>query len=412
MLYFENTKLAQEHHVSLMTVHNWIKAAKQGKLNLTLHTEGNSVRIKNTAANTELIKQLVAERRKFRNSRGVKTISPRGEFYKIYNQEEAYNIANSLDVYREIPREYNYFGEGASNWDRYAQRMAGEATANNLKNSIFLIAQNQDYLDKQLSPYSKINVIDLGPGNGLPVRPLLTHLLDQNKLGRYIGVDISETMLEIVQRNIKEWFGDQVKFEGHKKDINYDRFTDITDEAYLKDDPQDTANLILLLGSTTNNFRSPDMALHIIHDSLGPRDLFIHNQKLDTENSRRFFDFSADPEESTLSPNHRLLLELLGIESNLYEAEAGFNDDLRQRYIRIRLKVALTISFTLEKGTRTINFNKNDRILLWRSWHHSTLDILHRLDKADFRPFQISHTNDQEYIVIISRIKSPQSEAS
>ncbi len=406
MLYFKNVELAETYHISLRTVLNWIESTKKGKLDLTLHTQDGKTYVANTSKNIAIIEKLVEAGKKYRNTRGFKVVTPKPEFYKLYDQQQIFDIVSSLDIHREIPRQYNYFDGGANYWDEYSERLAAEKTPNVINSTIKLLAKNQGYIDELLTRYKKINVIDIGVGNALPVKDFLAHLLERNVLGRYVALDISPEMLEIARRNVNKWFGGKIAFEGYELDINYDRFTSIIAGEYLKKDPEDTLNLVLLLGGTLCNMRQPDGAFRVIHDSLGRNELFIHTQKLDTEASRRYFDFNVDPGKSTLAPIHGFTVDLLNIDKSLYDVELGFDNELQQRYSRIRLKVAITIRFEFDEGERLIHLNKGDAVLVWRSWQQSALDVVRQFDSNGFQPLQISQTEDTEYILTVSRIKT------
>lgn len=406
MLYFRTADLAKTYLVTPRTVRNWIEAAKHGKLALTLHHENDKAYVANTSGNVTLIKHLVEEGRKYRNTKAVKTISPRPEFYQLYTHAQIHDIVTNIEIHHEVPREYNYFDGGAGNWDRYAHRLATEATPNLLTRTIQLLADNRGYLDKLLAPYQCVNVVDVGVGNALPVRELLAHLLDQGVLGRYIALDISPEMLTIAEHNIKEWFGGRVAYEGHELDINYDRFSHLLAEEYTRKDANDTVNLVLLLGGTLSNLRQPDGAFRLIHDSMGRKDLLVYGDKLDTEASRRYFDFNPEPGTTTLAPNHRFIFDLLNIDESFYDVEMGFDERRRQRYIRVRLKVSLTLTFQFAGGgSRTLELNKGETILLWRAWEVTALDIAHQFDRNDFYTLHASQTEDEEYILTVSRVK-------
>ncbi len=404
MLYFKNPELARLHHITLRTVLNWIEAAKQGKLDLTLHTENGKSYVANTARNVATIKQLVEDRKKYRNSRAVKVVSPRPEFYRLYSEAQIYDIVTNLEIHHEIPRQYNYFDGGAGNWDRYTQRLASEQEPNLFTATVDLLSKNQVYVDDLLRKYRRINVLDVGVGNAMPVKGLLEHLLEKKLLGRYMALDISSEMLEIAHRNITKWFGSKVVPETYELDINYDRFANILAEEYIKE--KDSANLILLLGGTLCNMRTPDGAFKIIHDSMGVHDYLIHTQKLDTETSRRFFDFNYNAINTpSLAPNHRFIFDLLNIDDSFYGVEMGFDSERRERYIRIRLKVALTIRFEFAIGDRVLEFNKGQAILLWRYEQQSAMDVIKQFDRNDFYMLHSSQTEDQEYILTVSRVK-------
>lgn len=405
MLYFKNSELAYTYHVSVKTVSNWIEATKQGKLDLTLHQHGDRSYVTNTARNIAIIEQLVERGKKYRPHRTLKVVTPKPEFYNLYSQSQVYDLVSNLEIHHEILLDYSYFGEGASYWNNYAYRLLKEETPNNLTSTNRLLAQNREYLDGLLEKYSKVNIVDVGVGNALPAKDLLDRFLEQRKLGRYIGVDISREMLRIARKNVREWYGDLVRFEDYEIDINHERFVNILAEDYITGKNNDTANVILFLGGTIQNFRKPDAPLRSIHDSMGVNDFLIHAQKLDTESSRRYFDFNLQPGRSALATNHRLIFDLLNIDPSFYDVEMGFDSDKKERYIRVRLKLALTLKFDFEVGQRTLELDKGDTILLWRAWQKSALDVTRELDKNDFYVLQSSQTDDQEYLLTVSRIK-------
>ncbi len=404
MLYFTNQELATAHHVSVRTVRNWIESARAGKLDLILHDKGERTYVANTSKNLVIIKGLVKNGKKYRPHRSQKTVSPKPEFYELYTQEQLFDIASNLEINHEIPRQYNYFGDGADNWDNYVNRLSQEETPSLTSAAIELLDNNKDYLDHLLAQYEQINIIDIGVGNALPVRKFLTHLLEQNKLGRYIAIDISPTMLEIAENNIKTWFGDKIDYEGYALDVDHDRFGNLLAEEYIKSDSKGTANVVLFIGGTIANFKKPGTILQVIHDSMGVNDFLIHHQTVDTQLGRHYFAFHSGESGSSLAPNHRYIFDLLNIDDSLYEVEMGFDAKLSERYVRVALKIALSIRFEFDGGERIINFNKGDTILLWRHRHNSLIDIITLLTDNDFSPLQISQALEPQSLMTISRI--------
>lgn len=405
MLYFKKAKLAEAHHVSEKTVTNWIREAKDGKLDLELHEVHGRAWIANTTRNIELIEQLVEKRKKFRNSRGIKAVTPKSEFYQLFNQQQIFDITSSLDIYHEIPLDYAYFDGGANYWDEYAQRLASEKVPNFLTSTIKQLKANQGYVDDLTSRYKRVNIVDIGPGNVLPVRELLQHLLDQGKLGRYIALDISPSVLEIAKRNVRDWFGSKVSFEGHEIDINYDRFTNLLAEDALGEGAKDVVNVMLALGGGFSNLRSPDDAFKTIRSSMNRQDLLVYNLKLDSKTTRQYFDLGIRTKSTPLDTHKKMLVDLLNIDESLYDVEVGYDDQQRERYMRIRLKVALEITFSLKKGNRVIKFNKNDTILVWRYWHQNAQEVTTQLTHNHFDVLQTSQTEDKDYLLTISRVK-------
>jgi hypothetical protein len=404
--YFKNTELAKIYNVSEKSVRNWIQAAREGKLDLQLYEKNDKLYIGDTSKNISLISQLVERGRKYKNTRSYKIVKPTSRFYDLYSPEQILDIISALEIYREIPRQYNYFDGGATYWDRYVKRLATEETPNIFTNTLKLLDINQDYLDFLLSNYRRVNVIDVGVGNGWPVRGILSHLLEERKMGRYIALDISSEMLKIAEDNINQWFEGKVNFEGKQLDINYDRFSSVISNEYMTKEGKDTINLVLVLGGTLGNLRAPDGALKVIHDSMGRKDLLIHTIKLDTETTRRYFDFSADAQLQPLAPQYKFIVDLLNIDPSYYNVEMGYDEEHMHRFLRIRLKVALTINFDFDGIERVVDLNKDDSILMWRYVHQDMFATLDQLRRTEFHPLHASLTDDAEYLLSISRINS------
>jgi uncharacterized SAM-dependent methyltransferase len=405
MIYFKHSQLTNDYHVSLKTVHNWIDAAKNGKLDLQLHEQNGRTYVANTPNNILALEKLADKGKKYRNNLHRKVVTPKPAFYDLYTRRQMLDIISNLTIHHEIPRQYNYMDGGANNWDRYANRLRQEDNPNLLKSTIDLIHSNLNDIDRLLGAANKVNVIDLGPGNALPVKELLDYLLKSGKLNRYIAIDISESMLEIAKQNIGSWFSGKVKFEGYVKDITYEKFDDILVDDMLGSDANGIVNLAVLLGATPMNFRSPYDSLKVVRRSLGQKDILLYSDKPDTEIDRRYFNFNPDIDSTAaLSPNHRFIFDLLNIDESLYDVEMGFNEQKRIRFIRARLKSALVIDFKFITGERRVELQKGDTILLWRAWHQTTFEIVSNFEEVGFTLLQSSLTQDRQYLLTISGV--------
>lgn len=406
MLHFKNVELADKYNISEATVRNWLKDAAAGKLELELYKADNRVYVANTASNLIKIEKLVRAGKKYRNTRTRKVATPKKEFYNLFSRKQVLDIINNLGVHREIPRQYNYFDGGADNWDTFVQRMWEDDAPNLLKSTVELVHANLGALDMLCDGYSRINIIDIGPGNARPVKELLQHFKNKGILHRYIALDISESMLRITERNIKTWFKDEIKVESYVRDITYERFDDLLVDDMLDGQADQTLNIALFFGATPMNFRTPSESLKVINSSLGQDDLLLYTDKPDSEADRRYFDFNPVPGVVTLSPNHRFIFDLLNIDSSLYEVEMGFNEQKRVRYIQVRLKKSLTIQFKFENGERHVDIDKGESILLWRAWHLTGLEIVSKFEAAGFALLQSSLTRDRQYLLTISGVNS------
>lgn len=399
MDYFKHAELVNRYHVSLKTLHNWIDAAKEGKTELRLHTVSNRTYVANTTENARVLEQLAHNGKKYRNAAHQKTVHPRPEFYEIFSRRQILDIITNLSVNGEIPRQYNYMGDGAVNWDNWLKRLATEKTANEIKGTLELLKENLSNIASIVEGYERVNIVDLGVGNAYPVKDLLALMLEKGQLHRYIGIDISPTMLDVAERNIHEWFGDQVPFEGYVRDISYERFDDLLVEDMLNVRAEKTINLVLLLGGTHANFPVFSDVFKVIHGSVSAHDVLICSNKTDTEAARRYFDFSSVPNSGKLSPNHQYMLDLLNVDESLYEAEMGFDKQRMMRYIRVRLKTALSIAFKFDAIDRVVHFEKGDTILLLRIWHMTALEIITLMGNAGFMLVHSGLTSDRQFIL-------------
>lgn len=406
MLYFKHSELAKTYHVSLKTVHNWIDAAKRDKIKLQLHELGSRTYIANTPANIASLRQLAQQGKKFRNMRHHKIVQPKPEFYEFYSPRQILDIITNLEVHKEIPRQYNYLHQGAHNWDASVNKLEAENVTNIRRGTIELLANNMGSIDSLLAG-RKVNIIDIGVGNAYPTKAFLGHLLERNILHRYIALDISPAMLEIARRNIREWYGDAVRFEGYVRDITFERFDELVVDDALKSGDGEVINLVLFLGATATNFRVFSDAFKVIYGSMSRDDLLIYTDKLDTETSRRRFAYSTTLESnSTLAPLDRYILEMLGIDESLYEVERGFDDVEFKKYVRIRFKTSVTLKFAFDGRGHEVSFEKGDTVLLLRVWFLTSLEIITEFEKAGFALLQSSLTLDREYFLSVSGIEA------
>jgi SAM-dependent methyltransferase len=405
MKYFKNTELAKLYNVSEKSVRNWIQSAQEGKLGLELHNTGGRFYVANTSQNTFAIEQLVKKGKKYRNSRGTKRIKPDPGFYQKYSLEEIHDIISNIDIRHEVPHKYSYYGEGAKEWDEYTNKMAKQPYPNLLTSTVDLLRLSHEYIEELIHDYTKVNVIDLGVGNGYPAKDFVKWLLDKEQLGRYIALDASPDMVSIAENNFHEWFGDQVKFERRIVDISYDKFDDLSSADKFALNDESTLNIVLYLGGTIVNLRDPALSLRMISNSLSKDDLLIMSRKLDTPQARRFFDFGAESNGGKLIAQDKVILDLLGINESYYEVEQFYSLELNQRIIQVRLRVDLIIDFELDGKRRSVEINKEEAILIWRAHHQALLDIVNQFDENGLDIVQCIKTKDQQYAQVMAKIK-------
>ncbi|SMD14634.1 L-histidine N(alpha)-methyltransferase [Kibdelosporangium aridum] len=403
MQYYKNIEISKRYHVSLTAVAKWIEAAKRGRIELQLHRIGVRAYIASTAKNQLVMDELARQGKKFINSRSRKTVRPSQHFYELYSRQEIFDIIANIEKHREIPLQYVYFDGGAEYWDKYMQKLLSDETPNTLTSTLKLLELAHGAITNLIGEHRRINVIDLGVGNAMPVRGLLSHLLAEGRLHRYLALDDSQAMLDIAERNVKAWFDGQVNFEGYVRDILTDRFDDLI--AADSFDGSDSLNLVLLLGGTLSNLPDPEHTLQLIHRSMDRRDLLVFTRKLDTPQARTFFDFNPDDSVAPLPPSQKMIPDLLNIDESFYDVEQLFDPTDQARYIRIRLKVTLSIVFEMGGRERTVTLDKGEALLLWRARHQNTLDVIRQFDRNNFELLNTSKMRNNEYILLVYEVR-------
>lgn len=403
MKYYKNTELANLLHVSEKAVRNWIDATQQGKLNLELHEEGGRFYIANTTQNLRIVEDIVEDRKKYTNSRGHKVITPSKYFYELFNSSEIADIMLNIDVRNQVPLQYTYFDGGANEWANYVQRMLQNPMPSSPRNTIELLQKARTYIDSIIEGRKYVNIIDLGVGDGSPIREFIGYLLEKGIKVHYIGIDLSQEIITIARRNLEKWFGDSITFEAHKRDINHELFRDLTVEDLYNVGEYRPLNIVLFLGGTLANLRQPDHVLQGINNSMGRDDILISSLKIDSEASRRYFHDN----KGGLSP-HGLVLDLLNIDESLYDVEQFYDEQKRARFIQARLKVDLSLSFALDNSEKVISLKKGQAIIVWRADHRSVVEIINLLDYNGFDLLNAATIPDKSYLLTISKIKTGQ----
>jgi uncharacterized SAM-dependent methyltransferase len=387
--------------VSDKTVRNWIEGARKGKNDLVLFDYADKWFVADVLENEGTLEKLVESGRKYRNGRTYKEVSPVDAFYKLYTQKQVIDIAHNLEKYSEYPLHYRYDGAAATYWSTYLQRLYDSDRSNYLTATIDLLQTNRSYLDSLLVQYQQVDVVDIGVGNGLAVKGLLSHLVEKGMLRKYIGIDISKDLLDLTTHNLRAWFGSSLQIETHVRDITNERFFE---QLATDSSGGSCVNLVLFLGGAVTNFKEPDTALKTIRDSMGKNDLLISTIKLDQQKTQRFFDFNIASDKAILPMQSKMALDLLSIRPEFYGVEQFFDKQHKSRFVQARLRSAISIRFDIGDFKKTVTFQKGEAIILVRVWHFTTSEIALVYQDSGFYQLQTTSTQDKEYLMIVSTV--------
>lgn len=404
MKYFKNVELAKLYGISEGTVRRWIRQTLAGELNLDLYEHNGVTHVSNSSQNQKLIEDLVKKGKKYTNSRWNKVITPKPEFYKTYNDKHIADMITNLQMYREIPLQYVYFKEGTKFWDAYSRKHINAGGINMFTAAIQLMHTNFGNIDRIIGDRKKVNIIDLGVGNGLLVKEFIGHLQKRRILRKYIGIDLSKEMLEMATGNIREWFNNEVKIEVYIRDLAQDRFDDVI----LKNTDKDTINIVLLLGGTLYNFRDQNEILQNINHSIGFKSYFITTKKMDSEEARSFFDFSLSenkPRIISMPDDSNMLVTKLGFTPDIIEEFRRFDEIQHSRLFGFKPLMDISLKLRLGNIDTYIDLEKDEEIITCRVLHKNTMEAISDLTQNNFSLLEASTTEDEKYLLTISKVK-------
>jgi SAM-dependent methyltransferase len=352
--YSTNTEIAEKFGVSEGAVRNWIKGAKEGRNNLQLIQEGKRFYIKDNEHNNLVLFRLAEKGKVHKMSSSRKVTSPKKEFYEIFNKEQIIEIIYNLKQ-NQIPVKFTYFDMGADYWNSYVNGNSRLYT-DELK-GLETIRASIEYIKIRLRAFKKVNVLDIGTGNGLPIKLLLTELKKAGFELTYSAFDISSSMLKILEKNLNNWFPDMKK-HFTQTDIEHNNLRTHTFE--LHGGNLNSANLLLFLGSTVGNSNERDSILKNIKNSMSENDFLLLDAEIKSKN-----DFKLVTKYLVLEPIKGLdmwVLNKLNLEDCL-ELSIEYLDDIDAVCHIFIFDKDVELKFEVEGVTYKVCYRKKDKLL-------------------------------------------------
>jgi SAM-dependent methyltransferase len=393
MSYYDtNTEIANTFNVSKTTVTRWLESATDGKNNLQIDKRDKKVYVLKNEHNYAEMKKLKEEGMKYKGSTNYVEVSPKPEFYEIFSTREQIEIINLLNTKKTIPLKFSYFGKGADMWNEFY--------LNSLKHGIYdeitftdqLINQVTDFLMSRVKNYSKVNIIDIGTGNGYPLKNLIEKMISNKIMGKYIAVDISEAMLEIAGKNINTWFDKKVVFVKYKRDIENDILSDIL----FENKDKDTINFIFMLGGLMGNIENYTRVLENISYSLGEYDLFTQISLINTENRKT--DFSS---LSNKNLTHFLTPKLLNIDIDKCDFSGRYDEKNSSRIGFFTPDRDYKINFVVNGVHAEVFLNRDQEVKIW---YHSMVvkdDLFAKLTKVKLELIHANLTHKLSHLITV-----------
>lgn len=407
MKYYKNIELAKMYQVSIDTISNWIHSSIEGKLELQLYNSGKRIYIVDSPFNHYQLKNLAEKSRRFKNKKYLKPIQAADSFYSTYSDKDIINIIRGIDLEREIPLKYCFFGCGAALWNQQAEAIWAQQPGTVLPNTKSLLRYTKNLVEDYLENYSKINIIEIGPGNAIPSRELIKQVFDSGKLGKYIAYDISTDMQEFAHKNLITWFGKDFPYEFYCGDITRDSFPELVFSNSIAKTDNGVCNMFLFIGGEIENDRLYQEQLKNIAKSMGKNDILILEHGLDNDRSKHNFTFY---EETAPINNEDLkfrgqVLDYLGITPDTYDVERYYSYEKKAKVVDIVLECDYKISVDINKSKYQLLLNKNEHITIWRYNSHTYLDVINEIGNAGFELVMTSTTVDGSSIIVVGRLQ-------
>lgn len=358
MKLFKNIQISREYGVNPTTVANWIAASKKGLNHLKIATNGKKDFIIDSLSNREILTILANNGRKHRNKDRITKVFPSRKFYTIFTPDEIIQIFNCLEIDRKIPVKFVYKNFGAKIWN-----LITNSSYNMYVNIDFKLLQNcLPYLNDVLNSKKKVNIIEFGVGTGTVAIPLIGMFYQQQKLNKYISIDISEEMLKTANRNLQRIYPD-LEIESHVNDFETEDFGKIFFQAQKNHKQDEICNLVVCLGRTIGNLDNFKATLWNLRRGLNKNDILIFTDAMDSSKIRTNLDPVLEKNYFNLQT---WILRELGIEIDKCRPEAYYNPVNRTRMLDILLDKDYEIEFKLLGVVKNLNLFKNQRITVWK----------------------------------------------
>lgn len=393
--YTTNTEIAKKYGVSEGAVRNWVKAAKEEKNNLQLEKKKNKYFVKNTEHNKLVLLQLAKKGKVYKKSTSRKVIFLESEFYKIFTKEQVIEIIYNLKQ-KQIPVKFTYFDVGAGCWDYYVNSNSRLYT-DELK-GLETIKASIEYIKIRLRGFKKVNILDIGTGNGLPIKLLLSKLKESGFDLSYSAFDISNSMLRILEKNLDNWFPN-IEKSFNEIDIEHNNLRKYTFELHAKN--PDSANLLLFLGSTIGNSKERGYVLKNIKNSMTENDFLLLDAEIKSPN-----DFELVTKYLILEPIKKLdtwILNKLGIEDCL-DLSIEYLDHIDAVCHIFTFNKDVELNFKIENMIYKVNFVKKDKLLGHFVHSFTKKEVLNLVKDVDLRLTLMSEFPDRSEIFMMCEI--------
>ena len=308
----------------------------------------------------------------------------------MFSHSQISELITAIKGRGEIPLKFVYISKiGTKRWDAIAKLRSKKVRGINQIERNLLKAKVGDFLNS-FRNLKKLNVIDIGPGNGYPVIPLLHSLKKRGVQFRYVPIDISKNMLNLCIKNIKTYFP-EISIEPVQLDFELGNFAEVTYK--LRSDG--SQNLLLFLGSTLGNQSDRSRVLTNFRDSMTSDDFLIigvelvNLYKID-KILKQYYGKENEDFVFTVA-------EYIGIKRDDGRFEVRFNNELHRVEVYFHFLKNRKINFSGEE----IIFEKDDKLLLGYSHKFTEWIFTKVLSEIGFRIELLTTSSERSYSLVM-----------
>jgi uncharacterized SAM-dependent methyltransferase len=211
----------------------------------------------------------------------------------------------------------------------------------------------------------KFNVIDIGPGNGHPVKNLLTRMIKENIMSKYIAVDISEDINNITINNLQSWFPN-LECLSYQRDLEYGKVGNI----FLENKEKKENDIILHIGNTFCNYSDRIQILKHLRAGMIPEDFLILSFTLSTNENKSALNYMKN---DAIESHNGWMAKMLGIDVEKCEIIIEYNQELNCKTRGFKLDKDYQIEYDLAGKIEIINLKQGQII---NTWKHHLIDTI------------------------------------
>jgi uncharacterized SAM-dependent methyltransferase len=397
MKLLKNSQIAEEYKVFRGSVGKWVASALNKENNLQLEMSNEKWYIIDNPHNRSELLNLKERASKFRNKNSYQKVNPSPELYKIFGYSNLVEMITKMEEIKMIPIKFSYLNEGADIWNEFIREtFKSENYLSKIGNK--LLDESLPYLVESLRKYDVINIVDVGAGNGYNLKPLIEILLKNKFEVKYTGIDISPRMLEIISKNIKDWYP-QMTVETEIGDMDYIVLREKLFSNKIAN--ENSCNLILFLGYTIGNVYDSHRVFRNFYDSMSVDDYFMFDNGLDLEKLKTVF---TTLENDNYNRVVRWIPELLGITPEMFERVNKYDEKSKSRVRVLQLNIDLDIEFKLEAGTKIVSFKSGDEITVWNHFSHNLDNLISEIRGNNLGISFMARAADKSEVLMICEV--------